>query len=139
MRKLAVSLSFILIFSLICKGQDQPNILVIISDQHASTILSQRGYSHIQTPGIDKIATEGVMFTKSYCAYPVCRPDYLHFLHDYLRLQRQAVGLGQSRLPPHAPRHVARALRAHPGPPLGRILLVRLPRRGALEWGSGPG
>ena len=63
----------LLLFSVICKGQDPPpNILLIITDQHSGTIMTQRGYPHIETPGIDKLAEQGVTFTRGYCAYPVC-------------------------------------------------------------------
>ncbi|UXX79404.1 sulfatase-like hydrolase/transferase [Reichenbachiella carrageenanivorans] len=49
-----------------------PNIIVIITDQHTGKIMTQRGYNHITTPGIDKLAAEGTLFTKSYVTYPVC-------------------------------------------------------------------
>ncbi|MDO7172303.1 sulfatase [Mariniflexile sp. AS56] len=52
--------------------QTRPNILVIISDQHSGRVMSQVGYEHVVTPGIDKLADEGVTFTRSYCTYPVC-------------------------------------------------------------------
>ncbi|MGQ1945754.1 CBM96 family carbohydrate-binding protein [Geofilum sp. OHC36d9] len=58
--------------TLICFGQTSPNILVIITDQHSGAILNQKGYDNVQTPGIDKIAEQGVTFTRSYCTYPVC-------------------------------------------------------------------
>jgi len=55
------------------KGQDmRPNILLLISDQHSGKIMTQTGYPYIKTPGIDKLAAEGVTFTRNYCAYPVC-------------------------------------------------------------------
>ena len=49
-----------------------PNVLVIISDQHSGLLMTQTGYQHMETPGIDKIAEQGVTFTRSYCTYPVC-------------------------------------------------------------------
>ena len=54
------------------KEQTRPNILLIISDQHSGRIMTQTGYEHITTPGIEKLAKEGITFTRSYCAYPVC-------------------------------------------------------------------
>ncbi|MGC1204983.1 MAG: sulfatase-like hydrolase/transferase [Flavobacteriaceae bacterium] len=68
-------LNLILISSLIygVNAQDnKPNVILIISDQHAGKIMTQRGYDHIKTPGIDKLAAEGVTFTRAYVAYPVC-------------------------------------------------------------------
>ena len=49
-----------------------PNILLIISDQHTGSVMTQRGYEYIKTPGIDKIADSGVTFTRAYTTYPVC-------------------------------------------------------------------
>jgi len=53
-------------------GDTPPNILLIITDQHTGSIMTQRGYEHITTPGIDKIADQGVTFTRAYTTYPVC-------------------------------------------------------------------
>jgi len=54
-------------------GQDKlPNIQLLISDQHSGKIMTQTGYQYIKTPGIDKLAAEGVTFTRNYCTYPVC-------------------------------------------------------------------
>ncbi len=52
--------------------ESPPNILLIITDQHTGSVMTQRGYEHITTPGIDKIADEGVTFTRAYTTYPVC-------------------------------------------------------------------
>lgn len=49
-----------------------PNILLIITDQHPGLFMTQAGYPYIETPGIDKIAETGVMYTRSYCTYPFC-------------------------------------------------------------------
>jgi len=65
----------------LCSGQDiPPNILVIITDQHAGTLLTQRAYTNMLTPGIDKIAEQGVTFTRSYCTYPVCTSSRKSFM-----------------------------------------------------------
>ena len=51
---------------------EQPNILLIITDQHTGSVMTQRGYEYVETPGIDRIADEGVTFTRAYTTYPVC-------------------------------------------------------------------
>lgn len=58
----------------------QPNILLIITDQHSGLVMSQQGYEHIKTPGIDKLAEQGVTFTRSYCTYPVCTASRKSFM-----------------------------------------------------------
>ncbi|HKI88394.1 MAG TPA: sulfatase-like hydrolase/transferase, partial [Draconibacterium sp.] len=55
------------------KAQDsRPNILLLITDEHSGKVMTQTGYPYVETPGIDKLAAEGVTFTRSYCTYPVC-------------------------------------------------------------------
>lgn len=61
-----------LISSSVSAQESSPNIVLIITDQHAGNVLTQMGYPFINTPGIDKIAEEGITFTRSYCTNPVC-------------------------------------------------------------------
>lgn len=68
---LALCMTFIA--QVVSAEDKQPNILLIIADQHTGKIMTQRGYEHINTPGIDKIADAGVTFTRAYTTYPVCR------------------------------------------------------------------
>jgi len=75
--KTLIFLTGFILVSILCQGQGQgqtnrPNVLLIITDQHSGLLMSQAGYKYIKTPGIDKIAEEGVTFTRSYCTYPVC-------------------------------------------------------------------
>jgi arylsulfatase A-like enzyme len=54
----------------------QPNILFIMTDQHAAEALSCRMGSHyINTPAIDSIAANGTFFTRAYAANPICMPS----------------------------------------------------------------
>jgi len=59
-------------FSAKMLSAQKPNVLLIITDQHSGLVTTQRGYPYITTPGIDKIASNGVAFTRSYTTYPVC-------------------------------------------------------------------
>lgn len=74
MRKtITLALCLMLIPALGMAKDSPPNILLIIADQHTGSVMSQRGYSYIKTPGIDKIAEAGVTFTRAYTTYPVCK------------------------------------------------------------------
>ncbi len=53
---------------------DQPNILLITSDQQRGDWLRVAGHPLIQTPHIDHLADEGVTFTRGYSECPVCIP-----------------------------------------------------------------
>lgn len=74
MRKtFAFLMCLMLVPQLSCAEESSPNILLIIADQHTGSVMTQRGYSHITTPGIDKIADAGVTFARAYTPYPVCK------------------------------------------------------------------
>ncbi|MHC4137967.1 MAG: sulfatase family protein [Planctomycetota bacterium] len=51
-----------------------PNLILIISDDHDWTHLGFMGHELVETPTIDKLASEGVVFPVSY-TMPVCRPS----------------------------------------------------------------
>ncbi|MBX3423238.1 MAG: sulfatase-like hydrolase/transferase [Pirellulaceae bacterium] len=53
----------------------QPNILFIFSDDHATRAISAYGSSLNQTPNLDRLATEGVLFRRAFCANSLCGPS----------------------------------------------------------------
>ncbi len=57
------------------RAQSRPNIVVIVSDDHAFQTISAFGSPLMQTPGIDRIAREGALFTKAYVTNSICGPS----------------------------------------------------------------
>ena len=55
--------------------EKQPNIIFIMSDDHAYQAISAYGYELNQTPNIDRIANEGVLFTHGYLTNSICAPS----------------------------------------------------------------
>jgi len=53
----------------------KPNIVLIMTDQHRADHLGCYGNDIVQTPNIDKLASDGVTFDKFYVATPVCMPN----------------------------------------------------------------
>ncbi len=53
----------------------RPNVLLIISDDHAWTDYGFMGHPHIKTPSIDKLASESLVFTRGYVPSSLCRPS----------------------------------------------------------------
>lgn len=53
----------------------RPNIVIIISDDHAYQTISAYGSKMMQTPNIDRIANEGVRFDKAYVTNSICGPS----------------------------------------------------------------
>ena len=58
--------------------QKRPNIVYIMSDDHAVQVISAYGHPLSQvapTPNIDRIAAEGVRFDRAYCGNSVSGPS----------------------------------------------------------------
>ena len=53
----------------------QPNIVFIMSDDHAYQAISAYGHELNNTPNIDRIATEGVIFNGGYVTNSICAPS----------------------------------------------------------------
>jgi len=53
----------------------RPNILFIMSDDHAAHAISCYGSRINHTPHIDRIAAEGVRFTNCFCTNSICTPS----------------------------------------------------------------
>ncbi len=54
------------------QAQKKPNIILIVSDDHAYQAISSYGSKLINTPNIDRIAKEGVRMDKAYVTNSVC-------------------------------------------------------------------
>ena len=60
-------------------ARKQPNILVIMSDEHNAGVLGCYGNKTMQTPNIDGLARRGIVFESCYCNSPLCVPSRLSF------------------------------------------------------------
>ncbi len=56
------------------KVQDLPNIVFILADDMGYGDLSSYGATKIQTPNIDRLAKEGILFTDGHCGASTCTP-----------------------------------------------------------------
>lgn len=57
------------------KPIEQPNIVFIMSDDHAFQAISAYGSGLNNTPNIDRIADEGALFTRGYVTNSICAPS----------------------------------------------------------------
>ena len=57
------------------KRVKKPNIIFIMSDDHAYQAISAYGSNLIETPNIDRIAKEGMLFTNACVTNSVCAPS----------------------------------------------------------------
>jgi arylsulfatase A-like enzyme len=58
----------------------RPNIILIMTDNQGAWTLGCYGNSDIHTPNIDRLAHEGVRFTRAFCNNAVCSPTRASYL-----------------------------------------------------------
>ncbi|MDU8927122.1 sulfatase-like hydrolase/transferase [Alisedimentitalea sp. MJ-SS2] len=52
----------------------QPNLLIIMSDEHQARAMGCAGHPFVQTPNLDALAARGMRFTDAYTPSPICVP-----------------------------------------------------------------
>jgi arylsulfatase A-like enzyme len=57
------------------KKHSRPNILFLFSDQHHAGVMGCAGHSLVRTPNLDKLAHQGIRFTRAYCQDGICVPS----------------------------------------------------------------
>lgn len=58
----------------------QPNILLIMSDEHAPQFSGLHGHPLVQTPQLDRLAASGTTFDAAYCNSPLCSPSRMSLM-----------------------------------------------------------
>ncbi len=56
-------------------GDRPPNVVLILSDDHGWTDYGFMGHPAVQTPRLDRLASQSVLFTRGYVAAPLCCPS----------------------------------------------------------------
>ena len=59
----------------LAQGLSRPNVLLIISDDQAWTDYGFMGHPVIQTPHLDRLARESLVYTRGYVPDSLCRPS----------------------------------------------------------------
>ena len=59
------------------ESDDQPNIVLILSDDQAWGDYSFMGHEIVQTPNLDRLASESVVFKRGYVPTAICRPSLM--------------------------------------------------------------
>jgi arylsulfatase A-like enzyme len=80
MKNLLIGTSAALLAVAACKTapqetRERPNILYIMTDDHSFQTISAYGGTLINTPNIDRIASEGIIFTNSFVGNSICAPS----------------------------------------------------------------
>ncbi|MCY4411914.1 MAG: sulfatase-like hydrolase/transferase [Caldilineaceae bacterium] len=59
---------------------NRPNLLYIHSDQHSPHVTGCYGDNLVETPNLDGLAANGVVFDNAYCCSPICVPSRMSML-----------------------------------------------------------
>ncbi len=78
---------------------DRPNLLLITTDQQRWDSLSLHGTPGYRTPNLDRLAREGVIFSRSYCPAPVCTPARVSILTGQYPTRHGAYEIGMEPVP----------------------------------------
>jgi arylsulfatase A-like enzyme len=80
----------------------RPNVVVVMTDNHGAWSLGCYGNRDVRTPHIDRLAREGILFTRCFSSNAVCSPTRATFLtglipsqhgvHDFLRAGGWQIG-----------------------------------------------
>ena len=57
------------------RDHERPNIVFIFSDDHSTAAISAYGSRINQTPHLDRIAAEGMLFENTFCTNGICAPS----------------------------------------------------------------
>lgn len=74
-QRLAAAAALLLGLSGTAMAQRKPNIILIVSDDHAFQAIGAYGGQDARTPNIDRIAREGVKFNRAYVTNSICGPS----------------------------------------------------------------
>jgi arylsulfatase A-like enzyme len=110
--KISIAFSALLLMSVACEQkpeQEHPNILFIMSDDHAVQAISAYGHPVSRlapTPNIDRLAAEGALFMANYCGNSICGPSRATVLtgmhshkHGFMQNSSQGFDGSQQTLP----------------------------------------
>jgi uncharacterized sulfatase len=69
-----------------------PNVVIILSDDQASTDYGFMGHPHIQTPHLDRLASQSMVFTRGYTPTSLCRSSLMTIITGLYAHQHLVTG-----------------------------------------------
>ena len=103
-----------------------PNIVLIISDDQSYTDYGFMGHPSIETPHLDKLASESVVFRRGYVPTALCRPALMTLATGLYAHQNKTTGND----PASTPANKAHAEKA--GKDIRELLISHIDQTGAL-------
>ena len=98
MKTFLCGLSLALMASLVSAAESQPpNIVLILSDDQSYTDYSFMGHPAIETPNLDQLASESVVFRRGYVPTALCRPALMTLATGLYSHQNKTTGNNPAR------------------------------------------
>ena len=88
-----------LVLGLTAQAIEKPNIIVIMADDMGYGDVSCYGATSLQTPNIDRLASEGQRFTSGYCSASTCTPTRFSFLTGTYAFRQKGTGIASPTSP----------------------------------------
>lgn len=111
-----------------------PNVVLILSDDQSYTDYGFMGHPHIETPHLDKLASQSALFRRGYVPTALCRPALMSLATGLYSHQNKTTGNN----PANTPANKAHAEKA--GKDIREVLISHIDETGALpQWLSGKG
>lgn len=122
----------ITLYALVALGAQaakQPNIVLILSDDQSYTDYSFMGHETIETPHLDKLASESALFRRGYVPTALCRPALMTLATGLYSHQNRTTGND----PAATPANQAHSEKA--GEDARELLISHIDKTGALpQW-----
>lgn len=94
-----LTIFFLLAMHLEIHGAERPNVIIIMADDLGYGDVSCYGAAAIETPAIDRLASEGTRFTSGYCSASTCTPTRWSLMTGTYAFRQPGTGIA----PPNGP------------------------------------
>jgi arylsulfatase A-like enzyme len=76
-------------------NQHRPNVVVLVADDLRPDVIGAYGSKQCRTPNLDRLAAQGVVFTRAVCPFPLCVPSRAEILTGCSSLRIPALATGK--------------------------------------------
>ena len=81
------------------KSEPPPNIVLILSDDQGYTDYGFMGHPEIETPHLDRLASESALFRRGYVPTALCRPSLMTLITGLYSHQNKTTGNDPANTP----------------------------------------
>jgi uncharacterized sulfatase len=92
MRITTVAILTLLTLSSWCRAETKPNVVLIISDDQGWTDYGFMGHKQVQTPHLDKLASQSLVFKRGYVPSSLCCPSLASIITGQYPHQHKITG-----------------------------------------------